>query len=160
MAQKMFFLSVLTNNILNMGFLYYCLFAIVMITPSVIFLVWYPLRNKYTNFGRGQKSQSTLNIPSLKISFAKASHTLYFQQKFCNTFPWITAVNHLKDFFFLSVTILDFSSHVCKIVVIWPGQDARSVPKVLYHSAWEEKIVWKACGLRQGQGETIYQLSS
>lgn len=55
MAQKTLFLTVTSNNTLNMRFLYYCLFSIFMITPSVIFLVCYPLRNKYTNFGRGQK---------------------------------------------------------------------------------------------------------
>lgn len=53
MVQKILFLTVPSNNILNMGFLYYCLFSIFVVTPSVIFLVWYPLRNKYTNFGRG-----------------------------------------------------------------------------------------------------------
>lgn len=100
MVQKILFLTVPSNNILNMGFFYYCLFSIFMVTPSVIFLVWYPLRNKYTNFRSGQKWQSTLNIPSLKISVAKVSHTLYFQQKFYNTFPWITAVNQLKDISF------------------------------------------------------------
>lgn len=159
MVQKILFLTVPSNNILNMGFFYYCLFSIFMVTPSVIFLVWYPLRNKYTNFRSGQKWQSTLNIPSLKISVAKVSHTLYFQQKFYNTFPWITAVNHLKDISFSFCHYFRFF-----IPCLWDCGDLTWAGCQLWTKGSLllslRRIEWKVRGLRQGQGETTYQLSS
>lgn len=114
--KRIFFLTVPRNSFLNMGFLYYCLFSVFMITPSVIFLVWYPLRDQASNFGTGHKSP--LNIPVIKISFAKVAHTLYFQQKMYRTFPWITEVSHLKD---ISPSFWRYSagwSRVYKIYII------------------------------------------